>query len=113
MNRSSRHFPIERLAINAGKFTTLLRRLRSHGTVVFVHGIDGHEIRIEKLDDLWLRERTRPHCEGSASAPTKVDASIVGKEKDWPPVFLCQLKCVANVVGPTDFIEALFLWLRL
>jgi hypothetical protein len=70
-------------------------------------------MRIEKLDDLWLRERTRPHCESSASAPTEIDPSIVGEEKDWPTVFLRQLKCVPDVVCPADFIEALFLWLRL
>ncbi len=81
--------------------------------VVFVNGTDGYEMRIEGLDDLWLRERTRPHYESSASATTEVDASIVRKEKDWTPVFLRQLKCVPDVFCPANFIEVLFLRPRL
>jgi hypothetical protein len=81
--------------------------------VIFIDRVNRDVTAVQKFDDIFIGERTRPHRKGSSSAPAEIHAAIVREDKQRPFVFYGQTQTVPNVLGPTDLIEnfLLRLWL--
>jgi len=70
---------------------------------------------VQEIDDVGVRERTRPQRKCASSTPSDCHPAVVREEKYRPVVPACQAEGLAQVVGPTNLIEPPFLsgWLQL